>query len=261
VSWIFADVACAGRESFLVPVLWSDDGWPELNFDRPISLLTRAPARGMYMYDLPLKWSEKFTNPKLQLGWYSKNTAVKPETECSLTARPGYLRMYGGPFRLSSPNSPTAVFRKQLHSQGVWRTRMAFAPDSPDCEAGTAVYWNYTTWSSIGVRKATSGARQIVVTLCEGESDSTDLETDDAEIILAIECEGSKYRFGFQEMTKAVKKSSENNFRWFGEVTTETMTRDPSIGLPFTGMMFCLYAFGEMQRSLAPADYAYAEVM
>lgn len=213
------------------------------------------------MYDQPVKWSEKFTGPKLQLGWYSKNTAVKPASECSLTARPGYLRIYGGPYRLSSSNSPTALFRKQLHRQGVWRTRLAFAPDSFDCEAGTAVYWNYFTWSSIGVRRASSGVRQVVVTPSEGETTYADLETDDAEIILAIECQESKYRFGFQELSKAIKKSSENNVQWLGEISTESMTRDPPIGLPFTGMMLCLYAFAEFQRSLVPADYAYAEFM
>lgn len=254
-------MACSGRESFLVPVLWSDDGWPELNYGRPITLLTMAPARGMYMYDQPTKWSEKFTSPKLEIGWYRKNTAVKPESDCSLTARSGYLRLYGGPYRLSSPNSPTALFRKQLHRQGVWRTRLSFEPDSPNCEAGTAVYWNYCTWSSIGVRKAASGARQVVLTPSEGEIISVDLNTNNAEVVLAIECQEVKYRFGFNEMAKADKKSPENGVRWLAEVSTESMTRDPPVGLPFTGMMFCLYAFGEMQRSLTPADYAYAEFM
>ncbi|KAK5942797.1 hypothetical protein PMZ80_005363 [Knufia obscura] len=250
-----------GRESFLVPVSWSDDEWPELNHGRPIALQTVAPARGIYMYDQPTKWSETFNSPKLQLGWYRKNTAVKPDSDCTLTARPGYLRLYGGPFRLNKPNSPTALFRKQLHRQGVWRAKLSFEPGSTNCEAGTAVYMDYFTWSSIGVRRASSGVRQVVLTLAEGEVVSADLKTDDAEIVLAIECQESMYRFGFEEAVKTDKNSTEGGFQWLGETSTETMTRYPPVGLPFTGMMFCLYSFGEMQRSPTPADFAFAEFM
>ena len=256
----FANVACAGRETFLVPMSWSDDDWPELNYGRPITLTTIAPARGMYMYDQPTKWSERFNSSQLQLGWYRKNTAVKPELECSLTARPGYLRLYGGPYRLASPNSPTALFRKQLHKEGVWRTRFSFEPESSNVEAGATVYLNYFTWSSIGVRKSTSGVRQVVVNVPEGETISVDLRTNDAEIILAIECQDLKYRFGFEEVTD-VKKVASDGLQWLGEASTASMTRDPPVGLSFTGMMIGLYSFGEMQRNRTPADFAYAEFM
>src|SRR5690348_14707124 len=109
-----------------MPMSWEDD-WPRLNHGKPLSL--KSTARGLYLYDQPVKWRDTFETSKLQLGWYHKNTAVKPKSDYSLTARTGYLRLYGSPYKLSSPCPPTAVFRKQLHRQGTWRTRLSFQPD------------------------------------------------------------------------------------------------------------------------------------
>ena len=49
--------------------------------------------------------------------------------------------------------------------------------------------------------------------------------------------------------------------QWIGEVDTEIMTADPPVGMSFSGMMLGLYAFGEMEGCLVPADFEYAEFM
>jgi beta-xylosidase len=44
-------------------------------------------------------------------------------TDYSLTERPNYLRLHGGPYNLSVPASPTMFLRKQTHSDGRRQVR------------------------------------------------------------------------------------------------------------------------------------------
>lgn len=242
---------------------WPENDWPELNYGKPLSLTSIARARGLYVYDWPRKWRDNFVGSTLQLGWYRKNTAVKANSDISLTARPNYLRLYPGPHKLSTPACPVALFRKQQHKQGIWKTRLSFNPNSPNSEAGTVAYFNYLTWSSIGVRRATSGVRQINFTSTDGEAASIDLKNDDFEVDLAIECQKLKYRFGFQEVAKnATKVPTDQGIYWVGEASAESMTKDPHSGIPaFTGAMLGLYAFCDLQRGMVPADFAFAEFL
>ena len=68
---------------------------------------------------------------------------------------------------------------------------------------------------------------------------------------------GDRYRF---EFIKILKEDAENNnVRWLGDVLNEVMTADLLIDAPFTGLLLGLYAFGELEGCLAPADFYYAE--
>ena len=109
-----------------------------------------------------------------------------------------------------------------------------------------------------------------------GDDDDDDEEGDS---ILHIRAEPLSYRLGFQHVpsstpsssssssdhqTTATKSDSDfgiesNTIHWIGEVSIDTMTRDPPVGASFTGMMFGLYAFGEREPCLEPADFRWAE--
>lgn len=76
-----------------------------------------------------------------------------------------------------------------------------------------------------------------------------------SDVRLVIEC-GDRYKFGFQELRD--DESNEETIRWIGEADNRSMTAAPPVGVAFTGMMVGLYAFGERQRCLDPADFHYA---
>ncbi|KAE8394498.1 glycosyl hydrolase [Aspergillus alliaceus] len=239
-----------GRETFLIPVEWRDD-WPIFNGGKKISLQCESPH--LYEYQPPASWRDDFSSPDLQLGWYRKNTPVR--TDYSLTERPNHLRLHGGPYNLSVPTCPTLLLRKQTHRYCTWETRLSFLPNSAHTEAGTVVWWNYFTYSSLGIRLSPTkeGARVVRFRPAEGKVIDRELQSVESDIVLIIEC-GNQYRFGFQEVGGDDVKT-----QWIGEVKNSTMTQSPPVGAPFTGMLLGLYAFGERQRCLAPADFAYAE--
>lgn len=176
-------------------------------------------------------------------------------TDYSLTERANHLRLHGGPYNLSVPSCPTLFLRKQIHHYCTWETKLSFSPQSQHTEAGTVVWWNYFTYSSIGIRLSPTkeGARIVRFRPAEGEVIDRELRSAVSDVVFFIEC-GDQYRFGFKEVNGT---SSET--QWIGEVQNSTMTQSPPVGAPFTGMMLGLYAFGERQRCLLPADFGYAE--
>lgn len=167
----------------------------------------------------------------------------------SLTERPNHLRLHGGPYNLSVPASPTMFLRKQTHQLCRWETKLSFQPMIDETEAGTVVWLNYFTYSSIGIRKDSKG-RFIRFRPSEGDvvEHRLDIKTD---VTLTVDC-GTEYRFGYCE-------STESDIHWIGSVSNSAAMAAPLVGANFTGMMLGLYAFGERQRCLAPADFAYAE--
>lgn len=86
-----------------------------------------------------------------------------------------------------------------------------------------------------------------------GEAVDIELESLDADVKLFIRCGELAYKLGFTEV--GIKGEE---IKWMGEVSTDIMTASPPVGAPFTGMMFGLYAFGEMEPCLSPADFGWA---
>lgn len=175
------------------------------------------------------------------------------KTDYSLTERPNHLRLHGGPYNLSAPTCPTLFLRKQTHRFCTWETRVSFNPTSLQTEAGTVVWWNYFTYSSIGIRFK-DGGRVVRWRSVDGQHTDTPLSSA-GDVIFIIEC-GDKYRFGLKE----ADGSTSDTVKWVGEAGNTAFTNAAlPVGAPFTGMMLGLYAFGERQRCLVPADFAYAE--
>lgn len=166
---------------------------------------------------------------------------------------------------LSEPASPTLFLRKQTHRFCIWETKLSFHPTEDREEAGSVVWWNYLTYSSIGIRKVchlgkdggTDGDRVVRFRSAECKIVERNLRKLDSDVVLLIRCSDDKYEFGFQELGVAVDEVTEP--QWLGEVSTETMTKSPPIGMAFTGMLLGLYAFSEFRRCTEPADFHYAE--
>lgn len=179
---------------------------------------------------------------------------------------PSRLRLRGGPYNLSVPASPTMFLRKQAHRLCVWETKLSFHPTEEHEEAGSVVWWNYLTYSSIGIRKAHGGtnrdgptrARIVRFRSAECEIVERRLHRFDSDVVLLIRCSDSKYEFGFKELGVTENETLEP--QWLGEVSNEIMTRPPPIGLAFSGMLLGFYAFAEFRNCTEPADFHYAKL-
>jgi beta-xylosidase len=185
----------------------------------------------------------------------TSNTDTPIKVDFALEGTPQHLELFGGPWNLSVPAAPTMFLRKQSARRTRWSTRLDFRPTSYRTEAGTVVWWNYLTYSSIGVRRAADGSRIVRFKPAEGAEKTIGLETRDA--LLVVDCQDLYYRLGFQEVENG-SSDGVSEITWVGSVSTDIMTRDPTVGAAFTGMMMGLYAFGEMERCLVPAVFKFA---
>jgi hypothetical protein len=118
-------------------------------------------------------------------------------------------------------------------------------------EAGTVVYFNYFTFTSIGVRRAVSTNKRII-RFRRADQEITDVEmTTTTSLRLLIKVTELRYTFGYQD--------AGCNVVWIGSVDIDVMTKDPPIGMPFSGMMFGLYACGESEPCVNPAVFEHVE--
>jgi beta-xylosidase len=240
---------------------WTAEDWPVINSGEKITLQNSTPSL-LYEYTSPVAWKDTFESPKLQIGWYRKNTPLKKDY--TYLPENGILRLHGSPYTLSTPACPTMFLRKQTHRSCVWETRLAFEPNSTNTEAGTVVYLNYFTYASIGVRLASGSAEGVnkgkrIIRFTPSnlgpahEAIDIPLSSSTSDVILRVEC-GDAYRFGFRE----VEAGSE--VQWIQEVGNKNLVEAPlPVGAPFTGMMLGLYSFGDREAVLVPADFKYAE--
>ncbi|CAK7214813.1 hypothetical protein SEUCBS140593_002317 [Sporothrix eucalyptigena] len=224
-----------GRETFLVPVTWVDD-WPVINHDEKVCLgLGAAPPASQ-------DWHDDFTTSTLSLGWYRKNYTI--------LANPPRLRLHGGPYSLSSPGSPNLLLRKQQHRSGRWIARLSFRPADAHEEAGTVVYWNYTTYSSIGVGISKT-TRERVVRFRSPDGETAEHPLVGGGAVLVIQCTEDGYRLGFLELDDSGEQP-----HWLGSVDSAVMTCEPPVGMAFSGMLLGVYAFAEHHGLSSPADFS-----
>ncbi|KAJ6265043.1 Beta-xylosidase [Drechslerella dactyloides] len=209
-------------------------------------------------------WVDDFSANKLEPGWYHKHTPLKQEY--SLTERPGYLRLHGGPYNLTVPESPTMLLQRQTRANIVWTAELDFYPNSRNYEAGTVVWWNSYTFASIGVRFDPLTRRRYLVTkqAVDGQGAFEDqkhaLPENKSLVLLHIKALPLEYQLGFSFPSKTNEsdrspKRIKTDITWLSSVSTRIMTLLPPIGNAYAGMMFGVYCFAELERCLVPADF------
>ncbi|KAH6617415.1 glycosyl hydrolase [Chaetomium tenue] len=251
-----------GRETFLVKVDWVDD-WPVFNGGGNVALETvgRDPVvQRQVAGEDGVRWRADLSRPDLELGWYHKNTPIK---KCySLTERPGYLRLYGNCYELTSPESPALLLRKQAGYNETFQTKMQFNPSRLGYESGVVLWWNQYSFASIGIGmveipEGGEVVRTIVARQPTGKNGElkvsyplldhgVELGTQDDTVKLTIETTPTHYK-----LMLSVREVSESV-----SFAAEMLTINPPVGGAFTGTMFGIYACGKSEPVLDPSDFS-----
>lgn len=125
-----------GRETFMIPVVWEEDGW--LRVDNENGLVNeeeRCPDLPYYQTK-PSFCCDNFEADRLGVQWNS----IHPYTEkmFSLTAKRGFLRLYLKEEVMHEVGSPAFIGRRQQHKCFQMKTAMDFNPKTEYEEAGLA---------------------------------------------------------------------------------------------------------------------------
>lgn len=99
-----------GRETFLAPFTWNEDGWPTVGKNRTIDIEMDGPLPEPAPYPVNLDFEDRFENDELNLRW---NFVRNPKRECYLIEK-GRLILKAGEDNLSTPcGHPTMLAMRQ----------------------------------------------------------------------------------------------------------------------------------------------------
>lgn len=235
-----------GRETYLAPVTWSEDGWPVFNNTGTVT--PRMELKPLPSQPLPAEPArEDFTTQRLSPLWsFVRN--LDP-ARLSLTERSGWLRLKGSTVTLDDTDFPPVfVARRQQHLDAEVVTRLDFKPTREGEEAGIALRQNERHHYEIGIRRGSGGTRREVYLRFRvgGVSSVAATQTiGDGPVRLRVRAYPQFYRFSY-----AV---GDGAFRDLGGVETRYLASEVADG--FNGVFVGLFATGRGRESTAPADF------
>lgn len=124
-----------GRETFLLPVQWTD-GWPLiLPSATAIAPTGKRPPLPAFEGDTLDQWRDDFDAPRLALDWMMLRTP-HDRAWWSLSNGKGTLQLTARPVAAGSLGQPSFVGKRLRHHDAVFETRVAFAPAAIGDRAG-----------------------------------------------------------------------------------------------------------------------------
>ena len=203
-----------GRETFLVPIEWQEDGWPLLETENGlVNERERLPKLQRTVFP-PQPLGDNFEEPELGMIWNTVHPPVVPFY--SLTEKRGYLRLYLKKEVLHEIGTPAYIGRRQQHKAFLAVAAMDFQPGGEGEEAGIAALqddrFHYSLVKTLNGGRAvvrlyqTEGAVRKLVEEAEIEAEAgigadaaSDRRAD--RLYLAVQGERDFYQFyyGFRE--------------------------------------------------------------
>lgn len=238
------------------------DGWPIFNDGKNITFETsgRDEITQLVAQARPegIRWQAALDSKSnaLELGWYQRNTPLKPFH--SFTDRPGYLRLRGSCYNLASPESPALLLRKQEGYHDIFSVSLEFRPSRRGYEAGITVWWNLFSYASIGITAVSHEDSLVPTVVCRkptgknGKLMTTYPAFDDSQTFdVSVPCQLSAQA----NLTDYTLTLSQGSSIWKFVFNAEELCILPPIGGAFTGTMFGIYSFGTLEPVLDPADF------
>jgi len=233
-----------GRETFLAPLVWTEDGWPVLQGGRTLSLEMEGPLPFGAQPRSQL-FRDDFSAGKLRPDWtFIRN----PENGCwSLTENPGFLTLCGH-VSLSDPRrSPAFLGVRQTEHRMTARTLLS-GPLADGQRAGITAYYTCDYHYEIYLKRA-AGEYCIAV-----NRRIHDLEAEvfcqkinyENNITLSIDADERAYRFGYALPNHAVQEA--------GKGAVAGLCTEGTADMTFTGTFIGLFTTG------GSAAFSYFEI-
>lgn len=232
-----------GRETFLAPVAWTDDGWPVVNGDGTVEIEMEAECLPPHPWESePVR--DDFDSPKLRPCWnFLRNPS---DGDWSLNERPGWLRLNGSAVTLSDLASPAFLGRRQQHFRCRAACLIEFEPRTGNEEAGLTALANATHHYDIAVT-VLDGKRTVIVRRRIGDLEAVVARAPLGEgpVTLRIDAADLEYTFSCAESGRSMQRLATGASR---HLATEVCGG-------FTGVYLGMYATGAGRPASVPADF------
>ena len=249
-----------GRETFLTPVKWGDDGWPVFGDNGVIhpkmdaGLLPQAVQRLDYFDIEKVPIRDDFDKGSLDFHW---NFIRTPNDEdWSLSQRKGFLTLNGSASSLDGLDSPAFVGRRQEHFNCTVRALLDFKPAQEGEEAGLTVFLCEKFHYEIAVQRLNE-TRSIIFrrrlgSLWKSETCFEFDESDEVPVILEVCADEENYTFSY---TLQKPGTAEGPDEPVVVGKGECACLSTEVGGKFTGVFFGIYSTGNGKKCSSPAYF------
>lgn len=235
-----------GRETFLVPVIWAEDGWLLIDTENGlVNERERFPKLSPHPF-AHVNPTDHFESSKLSFMWNTIHSSIKPFY--SLTERDSYLRLYLKPDEMNEIATPAFVGRRQQHKCFQSTCAMEFTPLSNTEEAGICLIQDDRFHYSfvVGLKDET-----LFLRLYKTERGTVSLLSEEAiekkkRFYLTVQGRETEYQFyyGYEEQEYHAFSSP---------VPASLLSSNVNEG--FTGVYLGMYATSHHTKSNHYADY------
>lgn len=160
-----------GRETFMMPVRWSDDGFPYMttgNETVPMILSRPGTKRNTSVASGNFEKPDSFDAPTLHPEWISLRTPVNELY--SLSKNPGFLTLKCSSVSSRELKTPAFIARRLQHHAFECTTRMFFEPQNERQAAGVLVYKDETHQYFMAIRKLGNSREVLLEKIRKGDS-------------------------------------------------------------------------------------------
>ncbi len=233
-----------GRETFLAPVTWDEEGWPAVGVNGTVLPEMKTKT----LIQMPGKkdaFIDDFDNKSLLLEW---NYLRNPDYSCySFVERNGWLCLKGNRFTLDSVASPAFIGIRQQHFNFIATAKMDFEPRQNNEEAGITAFMNNRFHYRLGVERKEDGKKYMVLTHRIGSYSYEVCKVPCPGGLIWLRITGSPERYSFSFSSDG-KKFSEMG-------TGDTRFLSSEVAGGFTGVFIGLYATGKGRNSSVSACF------
>ncbi|MCM3174413.1 glycoside hydrolase family 43 protein [Paenibacillus sp. MER 99-2] len=218
-----------GRETFLAPVTWTDEGWPIIGDNGNIKPVMDAPELPQVQWTTP-SVRDHFDEPTLGLEWmFLRNPAP---ASWSLEEQPGQLVLRGTSVSLDEVSNPAFVGRRLAHFTSHIATELTFEPQEDGEEAGLTLYMNPKYHYDLAIKQV-NGQKKILLRRTVGSLKTEQWVACEAgPVILKIHTQSDQFLFSIQQNSSPELEVGSG----------ETHLLSTEIAGGFTGVIAAMYA-------------------
>ena len=235
-----------GRETSLIPLEWTAEGWPKEKLSR--QLLDIANKPNLPFTPVDNKASDEFDTDILGVQWQFRRNPIYQDF--SLTERKGFLRIYTGDYDIDTIKGRNLIVQRERWLKYNATTKLFFNSKSSE-QAGLTCHYDTKTYVRLGLQNDKKKGRKIILEECNyGKKKVLNeiLSIKNKPVYLKVSVDMLKRSFYY----------SYDNEKWFPAGVVENASFLSDQGTPnwgFMGTMVGVYAFNTGSNKRIPADF------